>query len=199
MPSFTRESGGTLHVAVMGVNRIGKGICCNYSVTVEPLWVPIIWLTVFMLINIYMIATFYLTNRDANLTDDDLAIWKTNFLGLATDEYRRIKKIFEFQTYDGGDVLIHAGTENALLYFVTSGRLSVERDNKEIGILTHGDIVGETSFLTNSRANADVIAVERTACIVIDKAKLGSIMIKHPSFHLSMTNLFNMNLMKKLA
>ena len=24
MPSFTRESGGTLHVAVIGVNRIGK-------------------------------------------------------------------------------------------------------------------------------------------------------------------------------
>ena len=24
MPSFTRESGGTLHVAVMGVNRVGK-------------------------------------------------------------------------------------------------------------------------------------------------------------------------------
>ena len=28
MPSFTRESGGTLHVAVMGVNRIGKD-CSN--------------------------------------------------------------------------------------------------------------------------------------------------------------------------
>ncbi len=24
MPSFTQESGGTLHVAAMGVNRIGK-------------------------------------------------------------------------------------------------------------------------------------------------------------------------------
>ena len=35
MPSFTRESGGTLHVAVMGVNRIGKegttGITGNTS------------------------------------------------------------------------------------------------------------------------------------------------------------------------
>ena len=31
MPSFTRESGGTLHVAVMGVNRIGK--LCS---TIEP-------------------------------------------------------------------------------------------------------------------------------------------------------------------
>ena len=29
MPSFTRESGGTLHVAVMGVNRIGKGRTSN--------------------------------------------------------------------------------------------------------------------------------------------------------------------------
>ena len=27
MPSFTRESGGTQHVAVMGVNRIGKVLC----------------------------------------------------------------------------------------------------------------------------------------------------------------------------
>ena len=33
MPSFTRESGGTLHVAVMGVNRIGKA---NTSVAVSP-------------------------------------------------------------------------------------------------------------------------------------------------------------------
>jgi hypothetical protein len=175
------------------------GIYYNYWVTDEHLWVPIIWLTIFMLINIFMIATFYITNSDANLTDDELAIWKMNFLGLATDEYRRIKRIFEFRSYGGSDVLIHAGTETAFLYFVTSGQLRVERDNEEIGKLTQGDIVGEMSFLTDSRANADVIAVEETTCIVIDKSKLRSLMIKHPSFHLSMTNVFNINLMKKLA
>ena len=31
MPSFTRESGGTLHVAVMGVNRIGKLVWYTYG------------------------------------------------------------------------------------------------------------------------------------------------------------------------
>ncbi len=31
MPSFTRESGGTLHVAVMGVNRIGKIVSWTYA------------------------------------------------------------------------------------------------------------------------------------------------------------------------
>ena len=42
MPSFTRESGGTQHVAVMGVNRIGKegtidldATASNGSLTVE--------------------------------------------------------------------------------------------------------------------------------------------------------------------
>ena len=33
MPSFTRESGGTLHVVVMGVNRIGK---TEFDVWVDP-------------------------------------------------------------------------------------------------------------------------------------------------------------------
>jgi len=175
------------------------GIYYNYWVTDEHLWVPIIWLAIFMLINIFMIATFYITNSDANLTDDELAIWKMNFVALATDEYRRIKRIFEFRSYGSSDVLIHAGTETAFLYFVTSGQLRVERDNEEIGKLTQGDVVGEMSFLTDSRANADVIAVEETSCIVIDKSKLRSLMIKHPSFHLSMMNVFNINLMKKLA
>ena len=34
MPSFTRESGGTLHVAVMGVNRIGKD--CSLDFVIIP-------------------------------------------------------------------------------------------------------------------------------------------------------------------
>ena len=175
------------------------GIGYNYFVTTEPLWVPIFWLSLFMMINIYMIATFYTSSRETNLTDDDLAIWKTNFLGLAVDEYKRLRKIFEHQTYADGEVLIRMGAENSAIYFVTSGRLSVRRDGREIGALGQGDIVGEMSFLTNSPANADVIADGGATCILIDKAKLGSIMMKHPTFHLAMTNLFNLNLMKKLA
>ena len=79
----------------------------NYFVTDEPLWVPIIWLTVFMLINFFMIVRFYLSTRQADLSDNDVTIWKTNFLGLATDEYRWIKRIFEYQSYDGDEIVIH--------------------------------------------------------------------------------------------
>ena len=175
------------------------GVGYNYFVTAEPLWVPIIWLSIFMTINVYMIVIFYILNRQADLGDDDVAIWQTNFLGLAVGEFRRLRKIFEFRSYQSGEMLIEAGTENHYLYFITSGQLDVRRDGKEIGQLSRGDIVGEMSFLTNTPANADVVAQKDASCVLIDKAKLRSIMMKHPSFHLSMTNLFNMNLMKKLT
>ena len=55
------------------------------------------------------------------------------------------------------------------------------------------------SFITESLPNADVIANEKSYCIAIDKAELKTIMIKNPTLHLSIANLFSINLTKKLA
>ena len=55
------------------------------------------------------------------------------------------------------------------------------------------------SFITDSLPNADVIANEETNCVIVNKDELKSVMIKNPTLHLSITNLFNINLTKKLA
>ena len=175
------------------------GIFYNFFAAPTPLWVPIIWLALFIVINGYMIISFYHSNRQTGLSAEDLEIWKSNFLGLTADEYRRIRKLFEFQTYAPGDRLTSIGRDNHFLFFVTAGQLGVRRDGELINNLTQGDLVGEMSFLTHAPANADVVAHDQTKCIVIDKTKLRSIMAKHPTLHLSITNLFNQNLMKKLA
>ena len=91
------------------------------------------------------------------------------------------------------------GEKNKYLYFVNSGNLSVEKNNKKITNLSQGDIAGEMSFITDSLPNADVIANEETNCVLINKDELKSVMIKNPTLHLSITNLFNINLTKKLA
>jgi hypothetical protein len=189
-------------IILLRILSIGSGfigIYYNFFVASEPLWVPIIWLTVFMGINVYMIIMFYLSNRKSGLSADDLEIWKTNFLGLTTEEFRHIRKLFDFQSYKPGDVLTETGRDNHSLYFITSGQLDVRRDGESINSLAAGDVIGEMSFLTEAPANADVIAGDQTKCIVIDRSKLRAVMMKHPSFHLAMTNLFNLNLIKKLA
>ena len=55
------------------------------------------------------------------------------------------------------------------------------------------------SFLTDTPVNAHVTATQDTHCISIEITKLRSIMMRSPSFHVSMTNLFNKNLIKKIT
>ena len=188
-----------IFLRILGICSGIVGIFYNYFVTSDPLWVPIIWLSIFIIINSSMISIFYFENKKSNLTFEDIEIWKTNFIGLSLREYKLIKKISSSEIYNIGDVLIHIGIKNKFLYFVNTGNLNVKRNNKILNTLSQGDVAGEMSFITESLPNADVIANEKSNCVTIDKTKLKSIMVKNPTLHLSITNLFNLNLTKKLA
>ena len=188
-----------IFLRILGICSGIVGVFYNYFVTSDPLWVPIIWLFLFIIINSTMISIFYLENKRSNLTSEDIEIWKTNFIGLSISEYKMIKKIANTKIYNTGDVLIHMGIKNKFLYFVNTGNLNVMKNNEILNTLSQGDVAGEMSFITESLPNADVIANEQSNCVTIDKVQLKSIMVKNPTLHLAITNLFNINLTKKLA
>ena len=188
-----------IFLRILGILSGFVGIFYNYFVTTDPLWIPIIWLSIFIVINISMISLFYFENLKGNLSAEDIEIWQNNFIGLTVQEFKTIKKISKSKIYGVGDTLISMGEKNKYLYFVNSGNLSVEKNNKKITNLSQGDIAGEMSFITDSLPNADVIANEETNCVIVNKDELKSVMIKNPTLHLSITNLFNINLTKKLA
>ena len=188
-----------IFLRILGILSGFVGIFYNYFVTTDPLWIPIIWLSIFIVINIFMISIFYFENLKGNLSAEDIEIWQNNFIGLTVQEFKTIKKISNSKLYKVGDKLISMGEKNKYLYFVNSGNLSVEKNKKKITNLSQGDIAGEMSFITDSLPNADVIANEETNCVIINKDELKSVMIKNPTLHLSITNLFNINLTKKLA
>ena len=188
-----------IFLRILGILSGFVGIFYNYFVTTDPLWIPIIWLSIFIVINIFMISLFYFENLKGNLSAEDIEIWQNNFIGLTVQEFKTIKKISNSKLYDVGDKLISMGKKNKYLYFVNSGNLSVEKNNKKITTLSQGDIAGEMSFITDALPNADVIANKETKCVLISKDELKSVMIKNPTLHLSITNLFNNNLTKKLA
>ena len=176
---------------------IGMGY--NYLHHLGPLWIQIGWLAFFILINIYMIISFYISNRKSGFTDEDINIWKQNFWGLSAEEYRGIRKIMTNHIFKTNDIVLTKGQETKYIYFIVSGYLQVAIDEDIIKILSSGDIAGEMSFLTDTPVNAHVTATQDTHCISIEITKLRSIMMRSPSFHVSMTNLFNKNLIKKIT
>jgi len=174
------------------------GICFNYMIPAGPLWIPITWISIFILINVYMISSFYYSNRNSGFSEDDLNIWKNNFWGLTAEEFRKIKKIMVIKSFYE-EKIISIGQETKYIYFVLSGKLNVKINNNIVKELTKGDVAGEMSFLNETQANADVFSDNRTKCIALEKGKLRKIMIKNPAFHVSVTKLFNKNLMKKIS
>ena len=148
------------------------GIFYNFFVTSEPLWVPIIWLSIFIIINSSMITIYYLENKRSNLTPDDIEIWQTNFIGLSLREFKMIRKIATKKLFNTGDVLIHMGIKNKFLYFVNTGHLNVKKNDEILNTLSQGDVVGEMSFITDLLPNADVIANNFSNCVTIEKPDL---------------------------
>ena len=145
-----------------------------------------------------MISSFYYSNRNSGFSEDDLNIWKNNFWGLTAEEFRKIKKIMVIKSFYE-EKIISIGQETKYIYFVLSGKLNVKINNNIVKELHKGDVAGEMSFLNETQANADVFSDNRTKCIALEKGKLRKIMIKNPAFHVSVTKLFNKNLIKKIS
>ncbi len=60
-----------------------------------------------------------------------------------------------------GDAIITEGEEPQKIYFLKSGRVEVLRDGMRISLIkTPGSVVGELSVFLQSKATADVVAVE---------------------------------------
>ena len=175
------------------------GITYNFTIPVGPLWIPIIWLTIFIAINIYMIIIFYVANRKSGFSEEDIKIWKKNFWGLSAEEFRNIRKIIIEKNFHPNSKVLEKNKETNYVYFINSGLLKVNIDGDIPKKLSSGDVAGEMSFISNSNANADVISETTTRCLAVEKTKLRKAMLRSPSFHISMTNLFNQNLMKKIS
>ncbi|MCG8435809.1 MAG: cyclic nucleotide-binding domain-containing protein [Gammaproteobacteria bacterium] len=78
----------------------------------------------------------------------------------------------------GGDVLIRQGEYVEFLYFVLSGRLSVDvapnavGDGIRVAVLGPGDIVGEMSYLDSRPPDATVSAIEESKLLAIPRNTL---------------------------
>ena len=75
------------------------------------------------------------------------------------------------------------GDEGVGLFIITSGKVEVRKktdDGRELAIATHttGEFIGEFSVLDGAKRTANVVALEKTECIVLVSWDFLSIMIQ---------------------
>jgi signal transduction histidine kinase len=114
---------------------------------------------------------------------------ETLFHSIDNKRLEKLNQLFQAQSYREGDVIFNIDDDVTKLYLVHGGFLSViirEGDREiKVGQITTGEIFGEMSFASESRASAKIVAASNVVIYEIGKKELKEFIDSDPEIKLS--------------
>ncbi len=164
----------------------------------EPLIAPIIWLSVFICLNIVQVGILVYERRPIHFTEDENRLFQMVFRTLTPVEFLKLLKVAHWMEAKPSEQLTREGDALENLMVIFSGRVSVEADGKLVAEISDGQFIGEMSFLTGEHASATVIALEATRYVAWLKKDLRLFIERNPDVRPSLQALIGTDLVKKL-
>ena len=164
----------------------------NWVIPVEPMWIPIGWNFVFVVLNLYHIAVIIYEKRPIKMAPKDKELYETLFKDLSPVEYLKISKVAQWKTFKSGETIIrqeHLVPDLILIYNGTVDVVVVE--NKKVAELKDGQFVGEMSFLTEKTATATCIVKHNTECLVWKQPEFKELLKRNPSLYYTIQSLLS--------
>ncbi len=105
--------------------------------------------------------------------------------GLPEETLREVAAALQPARFAKGQVIIARGEAGRHLHFLTSGRVEVRVKSDggavvTVAVFRAGDSFGEMSLLTGDATSADVVAVEDSETLVLDRAAFDALTSAHP-------------------
>jgi CRP-like cAMP-binding protein len=93
---------------------------------------------------------------------------------------------FMTQRFEPGDALVRQGEEPRCLFLLASGGVQVRGTDSDgdlvvLAELGPGDVVGEISLVLRRPANADVVALQRTVALALDRDAFHEVIREYPA------------------
>ncbi len=112
-----------------------------------PLWGPIGWNVVFLVINLYWIVKLLAERRPVQFTDEEAKLYASTFGRLPA---RQALKLFRMGTWSdapAGTVFVAQGEGVEALTVIVDGRVSVDIDGDEVDTLGNGRLLGVSALM----------------------------------------------------
>jgi hypothetical protein len=116
----------------------------------QPLYLPIRWNFLFLLINLVMMGALLKQRFEAaGIPDEQKKLYATFFQekGMHSVEFMQLMSIANRKEYAKGEYLAKQGGKRNKLHLIVSGRGKVVRDGEPIGVVERNQFVGEMSYL----------------------------------------------------
>ena len=127
----------------------------NYFAPSEPLWIPIGWNCLFVVINVYHL--FYLLRRPrGDLCSEEINLAQTFFGGASP---RQLSDLFRCGTWHDvavGNAITRQGKRPGQIVVLYEGEVQVTVDGISRGTIQERTFLGEVAYLTQQEASATV-------------------------------------------
>ena len=105
------------------------------------------------------------------------------FSELSDADIAKLTEVSEVRHFNTGEHLIREGEENAHLYLIQDGTVSVRSYNVEFARLRPGSLAGEISAAGISQPIADVVAMNKVSALMIPADLVRELAKRHQNFH----------------
>ena len=176
------------------------GIGYNYFSVSGPNWLPIIWLSIFAIINATRTIGVLREKLSINFSEEEKELYETVFSNFNTVEYMKLFRTADWKNFPAGHVIAKEGEQIDGVYMLYNGEVSVVRNGTKIGRSRDGAMIGEMSFIKggNTPASATVVSTKNCKCVFWPKVELRALLPRNPAIDVSLKHVFSVDLAKKL-
>jgi hypothetical protein len=163
----------------------------------EPLWSAMIYSTLNMAINLFMLAMILRDRRQLPLGDNDLRLYQS-FTGMTPGDFRRLTNIGSWHRAEEAVKLTEEGRGLDRLYFVLQGDLEVRKGDRLIPVADR-IFIGEIAYLNRVPASATVTAKPGAHFISWAHHDLAKLTGRYETLRQSLSQLLSADMAMKVA
>jgi CRP-like cAMP-binding protein len=124
------------------------------------LWAPLAWSVVFAAINLFQSWLLFIERRPVKLTAEEEEIRRLALQGLHPRKVLQVLSIGSWITAEVGERLIERGKLPDSVSLIVRGKVRITKDERMLGDLIPGDIVGSALILSGIPSNVEAVTVE---------------------------------------
>ena len=180
-----------LYLRILSILASLFSVLYNFYIPLEPMWLPIGWNIIFVLVNLYHIAVIIYEKRPVKMSSKEKELYETMFRGLSPVEFLKITKVAQWKQFKSPLPIIQQGKPVNDLILIYNGMVDILVNDKKVAELKDGQFVGEMSFLTEKPATATCKVPHTTECLVWPQKDFKDLLKRNPSLYFTIQSLLS--------
>ena len=147
-----------------------------YYFQVEPLWEPMAWSCVYMIIHGFRAWGIYQERRPVELNREESDLYKLAFSSLTPQQFKKILKVGQWQDLAVGTKILAQGDPAESVTAILSGEMEARTGERVLGTYDPGDFIGLGCIMTDAKAFSDTAVIRPARVMHWNYSKLKEIL-----------------------